>query len=149
MGRRGGGDGVAGFGERAIAAAPRNPTAPVGANGPALSANQSVPIFPAGLFRAAPERVGQLQGPPGRARPPAGRARSHDPGERPEPRAQPAGDRFRADRAGRAHVTGSLIRRGQSNYSNLYDRLRLVEARYGVDSTVLLAIYGHETSYGL
>jgi lytic murein transglycosylase len=49
----------------------------------------------------------------------------------------------------RAHVTDSLIRRGQSNYSNLYGSLRQVEARYGVDSTILLAIYGHETSYGL
>jgi membrane-bound lytic murein transglycosylase B len=49
----------------------------------------------------------------------------------------------------RRHVTDSLVRRGQSNYSTLYGGLRQVEARYGVDSTVLLAIYGHETSYGL
>jgi membrane-bound lytic murein transglycosylase B len=49
----------------------------------------------------------------------------------------------------RTHVTDSLIRRGQSNYSNLYQSLRSIESRYGVDSTVLLAIYGHETSYGL
>ena len=49
----------------------------------------------------------------------------------------------------RTHVTASLIRRGQSNYSNLYQSLRSIESRYGVDSTVLLAIYGHETSYGL
>ena len=47
------------------------------------------------------------------------------------------------------HVTGSLIRRGQSNYSNLYNGLRWIEGRWGVDSSVLLAIYGHETSYGL
>lgn len=49
----------------------------------------------------------------------------------------------------RAHVTPSLIARGRSNYSNLYDGLRWIESRYGVDSAVLLAIYGHETSYGL
>jgi lytic murein transglycosylase len=47
------------------------------------------------------------------------------------------------------HVTPTLIRRGQSNYSNLYSGLRGIEARYGVDASVLLAIYGHETSYGL
>jgi lytic murein transglycosylase len=49
----------------------------------------------------------------------------------------------------RSHVTGSLIRRGQSNYSTLYGGLRTIEARWGVDPAVLLAIYGHETSYGL
>jgi len=49
----------------------------------------------------------------------------------------------------RQHVTASLIRRGQDNYSNLYQGLRWIESRYGVDSSLLLAIYGHETSYGL
>jgi len=49
----------------------------------------------------------------------------------------------------RHHVTTSLIRRGQSNYSTLYGGLQSIEARWGVDPTVLLAIYGHETSYGL
>jgi lytic murein transglycosylase len=48
----------------------------------------------------------------------------------------------------RTHVTSSLISRGQSNYNNLYQGLRSIEARYGVDPTILLAIYGHETSYG-
>jgi membrane-bound lytic murein transglycosylase B len=47
------------------------------------------------------------------------------------------------------HVTASLIARGRNNYSNLYDGLRWIEGRYGVDPAVLLAIYGHETSYGL
>jgi lytic murein transglycosylase len=47
------------------------------------------------------------------------------------------------------HVTPSLITRGRANYSNLYGGLRTIEARYGVDPAVLLAIYGHETSYGL
>lgn len=49
----------------------------------------------------------------------------------------------------RRHVTSSLVRRGQSNYSNLYGGLRSIEGRWGVDPAVLLAIYGHETSYGL
>ena len=49
----------------------------------------------------------------------------------------------------RRHVTGSLVRRGQSNYSSLYDGLRSIEGRWGVDPAVLLSIYGHETSYGL
>jgi membrane-bound lytic murein transglycosylase B len=48
----------------------------------------------------------------------------------------------------RAHVTPSLIRRGQANYSENYSALRSIEARYGVDSAVLMSIWGHETSYG-
>jgi membrane-bound lytic murein transglycosylase B len=49
----------------------------------------------------------------------------------------------------RRHVTATLVRRGQSNYSNLYGGLLSIQSRWGVDPTVLLAIYGHETSYGL
>ena len=48
----------------------------------------------------------------------------------------------------RAHVTRSLIVRGQANYRNNYDGMRRLEARYGVDPTVLMAIWGMETSYG-
>lgn len=48
----------------------------------------------------------------------------------------------------RDHVTPSLVRRGQANYSSLYDGLRAISDRWGVDPAVLLAIYGHETSYG-
>ena len=48
----------------------------------------------------------------------------------------------------RAHVTRSLIDRGQANYRNNYDGMRRLEARYGVDPTVLMAIWGMETSYG-
>lgn len=47
-----------------------------------------------------------------------------------------------------SHVTASLIRRGQANYSENYDALRRIEARYGVDPAVLMAIWGLETSYG-
>jgi len=49
----------------------------------------------------------------------------------------------------RSHVTSSLVSRGRANYSTLYGGLRAIEGRYGVDAAVLLAIYGHETSYGL
>jgi membrane-bound lytic murein transglycosylase B len=47
------------------------------------------------------------------------------------------------------HVTSSLVRRGQANYSNLYGGLNAIGSRWGVDPAILLAIYGHETSYGL
>jgi lytic murein transglycosylase len=48
----------------------------------------------------------------------------------------------------RRHVTADLIRRGQARYSSLYGQLAQVQSRYGVDPGVLMAIYGHETSYG-
>lgn len=48
----------------------------------------------------------------------------------------------------RSHVTISLVRRGQDNYSDHYGALRALEARYGVDPAVLMAIWGLETSYG-
>jgi len=48
----------------------------------------------------------------------------------------------------RTHVTRSLIIRGQANYRDNYDGLRRLDARYGVDPTILMAIWGMETSYG-
>jgi membrane-bound lytic murein transglycosylase B len=48
----------------------------------------------------------------------------------------------------REHVTASMILRGQSRYYQHWPRLSLIQARYGVDPAVLMAIYGHETSYG-
>jgi membrane-bound lytic murein transglycosylase B len=48
----------------------------------------------------------------------------------------------------RAHVTSSLIHRGQVRYAANYSRLRAIEQRFGVEPGVLMAIYGHETSYG-
>ena len=48
----------------------------------------------------------------------------------------------------REHVTPVLIRRGQSRYYEHWPSLQRVQARYGVDPAVLMAIYGHETSYG-
>jgi lytic murein transglycosylase len=46
------------------------------------------------------------------------------------------------------HVTRSMISRGQDRYSQHYARLQRVQARFGVDPAVVMAIYGHETSYG-
>lgn len=46
------------------------------------------------------------------------------------------------------HVTSVLINRGQSRYAQHWNHLQRVQARYGVDAAVLMAIYGHETSYG-
>lgn len=49
----------------------------------------------------------------------------------------------------RRHVTSDLIRRGQSRYAANARWLRWIEQHYGVESGVLMAIYGHETSYGV
>jgi membrane-bound lytic murein transglycosylase B len=46
------------------------------------------------------------------------------------------------------HVTSDLIRRGQARYASVYGNLTQIQARYGVDPGVIMAIYGHETSYG-
>ena len=48
----------------------------------------------------------------------------------------------------RSHVTDSLIRRGREHYADHYDALRSIDARFGVDPAVLIAIWGLETSYG-
>jgi lytic murein transglycosylase len=48
----------------------------------------------------------------------------------------------------RSHVTSSLISRGRANYGEHYGALQALGRRYGVDPTILLAIWGHETSYG-
>ena len=48
----------------------------------------------------------------------------------------------------RAHVTRSLVSRGQANYRDHYSGLMRIYARYGVDPSVLMAIWGMETSYG-
>jgi membrane-bound lytic murein transglycosylase B len=48
----------------------------------------------------------------------------------------------------RAHVTSDLIRRGQGRYAANATWLRSIEQRFGVEPGVLMAIYGHETSYG-
>src|SRR5438270_8922973 len=48
----------------------------------------------------------------------------------------------------RSHVSETLIRRGQANYAAHYEGLSAINARYGVDPAVLMAIWGLETSYG-
>jgi lytic murein transglycosylase len=46
------------------------------------------------------------------------------------------------------HITTSLINRGQSRYSSHWPNLSRIQAQYGVDPAVIMAIYGKETSYG-
>jgi lytic murein transglycosylase len=46
------------------------------------------------------------------------------------------------------HVSAFLINRGQARYSQLWPQLQSIYARYGVDPSVLMAIYGQETNYG-
>jgi membrane-bound lytic murein transglycosylase B len=48
----------------------------------------------------------------------------------------------------RTHVTPQLISGGRSRYSFHWPRLSQINAQYGVDPAVLIAIYGKETSYG-
>lgn len=48
----------------------------------------------------------------------------------------------------RRHVTSDLIRRGAAKYREHYSRLMQVEQRMGVPASVILGIYGKETSYG-
>jgi lytic murein transglycosylase len=46
------------------------------------------------------------------------------------------------------HITASLINRGQSRYYSHWGNLSRIQAVYGVDPSVIMAIYGKETSYG-
>ena len=46
------------------------------------------------------------------------------------------------------HITSSLINRGQARYSSHWTNLSRIQARTGVDPSVIMAIYGKETSYG-
>ena len=48
----------------------------------------------------------------------------------------------------RQHVNPSLISRGQERYRANAARLAAIERRFGVEASVLMAIYGQETSYG-
>ena len=47
------------------------------------------------------------------------------------------------------HVTASLITRGQARFAEHWPRLHQIQTSYGVDQAVVMAIYGHETSYGV
>lgn len=46
------------------------------------------------------------------------------------------------------HVTSDLISRGAAKYRQHYTRLSAIEQRTGVPASVMLGIYGKETSYG-
>lgn len=48
----------------------------------------------------------------------------------------------------RAHVTSDLIRRGRARFASSASWLNWIEQRFGVEPQILMAIYGHETSYG-
>jgi lytic murein transglycosylase len=48
----------------------------------------------------------------------------------------------------RTHVTPSLVARGRANYREHYDALMRLYTRYGVEPSVLMSIWGMETSYG-
>jgi lytic murein transglycosylase len=48
----------------------------------------------------------------------------------------------------RQHVSAALIAGGQRRYQQNYTRLQEIGRRFGVDPSILIAIYGHETSYG-
>jgi membrane-bound lytic murein transglycosylase B len=65
------------------------------------------------------------------------------PGQVGNPNATPPFEPYR-----REHVTADLIRRGTARYIAYAPQLSAIEARTGVAASVLMAIYGHETSYG-
>lgn len=65
------------------------------------------------------------------------------PGQPSNPNASPPFAPFR-----RKHVTADLIRRGYAKYHAHYGRLAAIEQRTGVPASVILGIYGKETSYG-
>lgn len=65
------------------------------------------------------------------------------PGQPSNPNALPPFAPFR-----RKHVTADLIRRGAAKYRTHYSRLASIEQRIGVPASVVLGIYGKETSYG-
>src|SRR5512139_3452253 len=46
------------------------------------------------------------------------------------------------------HITRSLISRGYSRYAGHWTNLSRIRDRYGVDPSIVIAIYGKETSYG-
>ena len=65
------------------------------------------------------------------------------PGGRPGSTANPPFAPYRA-----RHVSPALIAGGQRRYAANLSRLQAIGRRYGVTPSVLVAIWGHETSYG-
>ena len=74
------------------------------------------------------------------------RAMELDRAQQPRPRTSSFMAPFAPYRA--EHVTASLIQRGQSRFAEHWPRLSQIQTSYGVDPAVVMAIYGHETSYG-
>ena len=46
------------------------------------------------------------------------------------------------------HITSSLIKRGYARYAGHWTNLSRIRQRYGVEPSIIIAIYGKETSYG-
>jgi membrane-bound lytic murein transglycosylase B len=65
------------------------------------------------------------------------------PGGRPGSSANPPFAPYRA-----RHVNPAIVANGQRHYAANLSRLQAIGRRYGVTPSVLVAIYGHETSYG-
>jgi membrane-bound lytic murein transglycosylase B len=65
------------------------------------------------------------------------------PGGRPGSNPNPPFAPYRAK-----HVSQALIATGQRHYAANFSRLQEIGRRYGVTPSVLVAIYGHETSFG-
>jgi membrane-bound lytic murein transglycosylase B len=66
------------------------------------------------------------------------------PGGRPGSNAIPAFAPYEAK-----HVNANLINRGRQRYQANYPQLRAIGERYGVEPSIMMAIWGHETSYGV
>lgn len=99
----------------------------------------------AALARSAGIREATIAGviPYLRLSPTAIRLDRAQPGQPSNPNATPPFAPFR-----RKHVTSDLIRRGAAKYRDHYSRLSSIEQRIGVPASVILGIYGKETSYG-
>ena len=65
------------------------------------------------------------------------------PGQASNPNAAPPFAPYR-----REHVSAQLIARGRAVFSANFQRLVGIQSRSGVDATIPVAIFGHETSYG-
>jgi membrane-bound lytic murein transglycosylase B len=66
------------------------------------------------------------------------------PGNIGNPNATPPFAPYRRD-----HVTADLIRRGRAVYAANHARLAGIQARTGVEASIPISIFGHETSYGI
>jgi membrane-bound lytic murein transglycosylase B len=63
-------------------------------------------------------------------------------------RRRAAARRLRSGRISTGIFTASLINRGYARYAGHWTNLSRIRERYGVEPSVVIAIYGKETSYG-